>query len=365
MLSLGAHFARKYLETATENFECLSESIAGRARGTAGPSPLVWTVKGGCLVAAILYLVPTVNLHRLLPALLQARWALAAIFLFHFVQLAFSSAAWQMQFPGRRLWWTCSRIRWIREGAGSLLPIGALSAAALGSKLLSRYGISGACAAASLAVDLAAETTGQLLFLIAGVALIPTGRMSGHGELWLATLLLCVTGICVTFVLAQRMGLCRLIDRVAARVDARWRKSMREATERFHDALMILHARRERLGKAVMLHTTSWGLGAVEVWIAFHALDHAISWRAAFVVESIGMAARSAGFAIPGALGVQETGFAFASSLFGISPELAIACSFLTRGRELLVAATSLVLWGREELHVRDHQVVKLTGEPG
>jgi putative membrane protein len=353
------------LEAATKNIERLSESGAGRARGTAGSSLLIWTVKGACILAAILYLVLTVNLHQVLPALLQARWALAAIFLFHFLQLAFSSAAWQMQFPGRRLWWTCSRIRWIREGAGSLLPIGALGAAALGSKLLCRYGISGASATASLAADLAAETTGQLLFLIAGVALIPTGRMSGHGELWLATLLLCFAGICVTVVLAQRMGLSRLIDLVASRLGARWRKSAVEATQRFHDALMILHARRERLGKAVMLHSTSWGLGAVEVWIAFHALDHAISWRAAFVVESIGMAARSAGFAIPGALGVQETGFAFAGGLFGISPELAIACSFLTRGRELLVAATSLVLWGREELRVRDYRVVKLTGEAG
>jgi putative membrane protein len=312
----------------------------------------------------MLYLVLTVNLHRVLPALLQARWALAAVFSFHFLQVAFSSAAWRMQFPGCQLWWTCWRIRWIREGAGALLPVGALSAAALGSRLLSCYGISGANATASLAVDLAAETTGQLLFLIAGVALIPIGRMSRHGELWLATLLLCVTAICVMGILGQRMGLVRLIDLVAARVGARWGKSVVEATERFHDALMMLHARRARLGTAVLLHSTSWGLGAVEVWIAFHALAHAISWRAAFVVESIGMGARSAGFAIPGALGVQETGFAFAGGLFGISPELAIGCSLLTRGRELLVAATSLVLWGREELRGHDCQAVKLTREP-
>lgn len=337
-------------DPATENIEQLSEPLAGRiqGRGAARASPLIWIVKAACVLAAIAYFALTVNLRQLLPALLQARSALVALFLFHFFQLAFSSAAWQMQFPGRRLWWTCLRIRWIREGTGSLLPIGAISAAALGSKLLSRYGISCATATASLAVDLAAEATGQLIFLLCGVALLPIGRMTGQTDIWVGTLLLSTAGICASFIIAQRIGLFRLIDLVAARMGTRWPKIAFAATEKFHDALMTVHARRERIGKAVMLHSISWGLGAIEVWVAFHGLHHAISWRSAFVVESIGMAARSAGFLIPGAIGVQEAGFVFAGRLFGIPPELAVACSILTRGRELLVAATSLIVLGRE-----------------
>jgi putative membrane protein len=350
-----------------ENIEQLSECRPGHARERRAPRKraLIWTVKGACVLAAVLYLALTVNFRQVLPALLQARWALIAIFLFHFVQLAFSSAAWQMQFPGRWLWWICLRIRWIREGAGSLLPVGTLSAAALASKLLCRYGIGCASATASVAADLAAETTGQLVFLIFGVALIPSGRMTGHGELWLATLLLSVAGICVGFVMAQRMGLFRLIDLFATRLGPSRRKGALATTEKFHDALMTLHARRGRLGKAVILHSISWALGTIEVWVAFHGLSHAISWRSAFVVESIGMAARSAGFAIPGAVGVQETGFVFAGGLFGISPELAIACSLLTRGRELLVAASSLVVLGREELRGGDYPMASLRRESG
>jgi len=335
-----------------ENIEQLAEPPAGRkqGRGAARATPLMWIVKAAAALAAIAYFALTVNLRQLLPALLHARSAFVTIFLFHFFQLAFSSAAWQMQFPGRRLWWTCLRVRWIREGTGSLLPIGTLSAAALGAKLLSRYGISYATATASLLVDLAAETSGLLVFLLCGVVLLPPGRMTGQAEIWLGALLLSITAICASFIITQRAGLFRLIDLMIARMGSRWPKIAFAAMEKFHDALMTVRLRRDRTRRAVMLHSVSWSLGAIEVWLAFHGLHHAVSWRAAFVVDSVGMAARSAGFLIPGAIGVQEAGFAFAGSLFGIQPELAVACSVLTRGRELLVAATSLVILGREEV---------------
>lgn len=37
------------------------------------------------------------------------------------------------------------------------------------------------------------------------------------------------------------------------------------------------------------------------------------------------MAVRSAGFAVPGALGVQEGGFILVGGLFGVGPDLALA----------------------------------------
>jgi putative membrane protein len=337
-----------------ENIGHLSGSLAERVQPTrkSRVSPLTWIVRGSCALAAIACLARTVDLQEVLPKLLEVWWAVFAIFLFHFLQVALMAAAWQSLFPGRRLWWACFKIRWIREGTGSLLPVGALSAAALGSKLLSRYGVSGATATASLAVDLSAETAGQLVFLICGIALLPIGAMTGQSKFWLWALVLGVTGMCAAFVVAQRVGLFRLLDLIVERLRTRWPRLSLGATCNFHEALMNLHAQRQRLAKAVILHSLSWGLGTAEVWLALHGLDHVISWRSAFVLESIGMAARSAGFAIPGGLGAQEAGFVFAGSLVGIPPELAVACSLLTRGRELLVAATSLVVLGREELRV-------------
>jgi len=69
----------------------------------------------------------------------------------------------------------------------------------------------------------------------------------------------------------------------------------------------------------------------------------------ALVIESLGMAARSAGFVVPGALGVQETGFILVCGLFDIHPDTAIALSMVKRARELLVGIPGLVAWQLSE----------------
>lgn len=57
------------------------------------------------------------------------------------------------------------------------------------------------------------------------------------------------------------------------------------------------------------------------------------------------MAVRSAGFAVPGALGVQEGGFILVGGLFGVGPDLALALSMVKRLRELIVGCSGLLLW--------------------
>jgi uncharacterized membrane protein YbhN (UPF0104 family) len=65
----------------------------------------------------------------------------------------------------------------------------------------------------------------------------------------------------------------------------------------------------------------------------------------AVVIESLGMAARSVGFAIPGALGVQEAGFILVAGVFGIPADTAIALSMVKRVRELTFGAAGLLAW--------------------
>jgi hypothetical protein len=65
----------------------------------------------------------------------------------------------------------------------------------------------------------------------------------------------------------------------------------------------------------------------------------------AFAVESLGMAARSAGFAVPGALGLQEGGFALAAIAVGLPPGPALALSLVKRLREITVGIIGLTLW--------------------
>ena len=68
----------------------------------------------------------------------------------------------------------------------------------------------------------------------------------------------------------------------------------------------------------------------------------------ALVVETLGMAARSAGFAVPGALVVQEAGFMLAAGAAGLPPSLGLGLSLVKRIREIVVGLGGLALWRLE-----------------
>ena len=75
------------------------------------------------------------------------------------------------------------------------------------------------------------------------------------------------------------------------------------------------------------------------------ALGVEVGPAAAFIIESLAMAARSAGFAVPGSVGVQEGGFVLAGSLFGLDAETGLSLSILKRLRELVVGSAALLAW--------------------
>jgi uncharacterized membrane protein YbhN (UPF0104 family) len=99
------------------------------------------------------------------------------------------------------------------------------------------------------------------------------------------------------------------------------------------------------LFRAFSLHLIAWALGTLETWAVLWALGLQPDFSTALVIESLGMAARSAGFVVPGALGVQEAGFILVCGLFQIHADLAIALSMAKRVRELSVGIPGLVAW--------------------
>ena len=54
---------------------------------------------------------------------------------------------------------------------------------------------------------------------------------------------------------------------------------------------------------------------------------------------------KSAGFAVPGALGVQEGAYIIAGGIFGLSPEVGIAVSLIKRLRDILLGLPALAAW--------------------
>jgi uncharacterized membrane protein YbhN (UPF0104 family) len=86
-------------------------------------------------------------------------------------------------------------------------------------------------------------------------------------------------------------------------------------------------------------------LGGVEVCLALHFLGHDVDARAGLVIESLGQAAKAVGFAVPGALGIQEGGYVAVCAIFGLPAELAIALSIVKRMREFILGVPALCAW--------------------
>lgn len=282
----------------------------------------------------------------------QAGWAIPATVILHAVQLWLSAAAWRLTIgkPAVTL-----RIRWIRESVNSLLPVAQLGGNLVGIRLLMQRGVSGALAGAGTTIDLTIEAMTQFLFTLAGIATL--GAMNGgainggaaqsipHWGAWLDGGLALMAAGLVGFVLAQRAGLMRLVEAMASRLARVFPSLSVEGVRGLHTELMRLQQDRGALLCATSLHLLAWSLGVAETWIALAAMGIETSAAQALVIESLGMAVRSAGFAVPGALGIQEAGFILVCGLFGIPADQGIALSMLKRMRELVIGVPGLIAW--------------------
>lgn len=252
----------------------------------------------------------------------QALWLLPALIGLHLGQLLLSALAWRAlllrdKLPSVLAFW---RLRVVREGIDSMLPVAQVGGEIVGARLLSGLGVVSALAGASVVVDVTIELLAQVLFLAAGLvglAALP-GQSGGAGAArsW-AWLLPGVGGTAVLLVLAQRFGVLRGIELLAGAV-ARQFPGLAGNLAGLQGQAMAIYARRGALLRSTALHGVAWLLGTVETWAVLHALGLGVSPAQALVVESLGMAARSAGFALPAAIGVQEGGFILAVAAAGL-----------------------------------------------
>jgi putative membrane protein len=269
--------------------------------------------------------------------------ALPAAIAVHTAQLALSGLAWGVLLPAWLPVWQLFRARWLREAVNSLLPTASLGGAVAGARLLTRDGrIDAATAGAAAAADITGEAIAQILFLLCGLGLAASVKHAPLSPLWLAAALappLCIVGALVG---AQALGVAGWIESTAARLlPARLAAHLAG----LQTSLAAIYHQRGRVAADIALNFAGWSLGAAEVWLLLRPLHQDVSWRQAYAIESLGVVARSLGFAVPGGLAAQETGFVLACALFGIPHGAGLALSLLKRARELMVGVAGVLYW--------------------
>jgi putative membrane protein len=305
---------------------------------------LAWLVGLGLIAG----LIAANDVDQVAAAVALAGWSIGLIGLAHLGTLLADTLGWRAllrppQQPPLRLMVVQ---RWIGSSVNGLLPVAQIGGEFVRARLLTRAGISGPVAGASVVVDVTTGLVTQVVFVLLGIGLYLAVQ---GGAVWLlqasagiATFGLLLLG----FGLLQRRGLFLRLARILEQTTRgrAWQGLVgsaaaldREIVARYHD--------RTRLATCAAWRLLGWLWGSTEVWLAFWLLGHPVGVAEAVILESLGQTMRSIGFMLPGGLGAQEGGIVAGGLMLGIGPDLALAIALIKRARELAYGVPGLVAW--------------------
>lgn len=280
-------------------------------------------------------------------AVASASWGILVLAAFHLLPLTCSALGWRAVL---RHTWRGSLgyflfARWVREHVAHLLPVLQVGGEVVGARLLTFRGLAPGIAGGSVVVDLTLEAATQLLFTLLGVMmlLVIGNQLDLAG--WMLFGLFIATALVAAFLLAQHRGLFLRIEHLLEQAAKRNPRFSLGRIDNLHETILALYRDRTNVLASSCYHFLCWVLGAGEVWLALYFMGHPITLPEALMLESLGEALRSAAFAIPGQLGVQEGGYMLLGKLVGLSPELGLALSLVKRVRALLLGLPALLVW--------------------
>ena len=307
-----------------------------------------WLLTAGLLL--FLALLVSQGLPAILSTLAAAGWGLLAVTAFHLIPLLIDAVAIRVLYrhgQTRHGLLDAVLTRWIGESANSLMPAGQLGGPVFMARYLAQRGLPMPQSAAVITVSTTLQTFAQILFALLGVLLLGV-RAGGVSEHALRTLALIASGFLalqiVGFYYLQRRGFFSKLLRLVTRLAGSQKLSGLTAQAQAIDA--AVHETYTRNGPVAMSFLASllgWLIGAGEVYLILFYMGHPVNWVMALLLESLGQAVRGAAFAVPGALGVQETGYVLLAPLAGLTPDVALALSLAKRVRELLLGLPGLL----------------------
>jgi hypothetical protein len=256
-------------------------------------------------LAVTAWLVVHFGAGAVVRSLLAVGWAgFAAVCLIQLALIAVMGIAWRVLLPQTRSWvpmWG----RLVRDSVAEVLPLSQVGGYVAGARAVVFAGLTGTIAAASTIVDVTLEFVAQLAYTALALLLLIDLRPGAALALPAGIGLAAAAVLAVLFLVVQWHGF-GLFDRFAL---------------------------------------ACWIASAAEVWLALRCAGRPLSFAAVLVIEGLLYAIRTAAFAIPNAVGVQEAGYVLLGALFGLTPEMALALSLLKRARDFTIGLPALAVW--------------------
>jgi len=324
----------------------LNESIGRRVAGGAGKVGLIL-----CGFGIMTALVFSVDVSALWRDLMMVGFGLTFILALHAVVIAIDGMSWRTLLPKRDaatfplLVWA----RWVRESTNLLLPVAQVGGEVAGVRLLTLNGVSLRIASASVILDKLSEGMSQLIFAMLGLGILIAAHGTSDLALGIASALAIISIAIIGIVAVQRAGGFAGVERWLFSVCTRIHPNARDALASVVETIRST-GRVRPFALSVSQHLTAWCIGSGETWLALRFMGHPISVPTALAIESLGSVITAAGFIVPGAIGVQESGYMAIGAALGLPAELGLAMSLVKRARQILLGLPALASWQASEL---------------
>ncbi len=299
-------------------------------------------------VAGIAGLVAWNGVAQIWGLLEAGGWALLLVPVFHILPIAATTLGWRSLLLSQghsQPLWRLGWYRWLSDAINALLPVAQVGGEVVRGRLMIGQGQSGALAAAAIIVDLTLGLVTLVVFILGGLVLTIGGDRAAPLEgvlVGTALFSLMIAG----FYWVQRSDiLLRLAWFMERQVGGGAWAQLSGGTATLGYELAALYAQPWVLARSSVWRLLAWVAGAMEMWLAVVLLGHSIGLRQAIIFEAVSQAFRNAGFAVPGALGVQEGGMIVAGSLVGLPPDLALSVSLVKRMRDMVLGLPAITIW--------------------
>ncbi len=309
-------------------------------------------MKLGVLIAAVLGLalatavIGYFGFGQVLHALAAIGWhSFAALLAYSALPILILGSAWfvltdqPLSRFGVFIW-----ARMVRDAAAEHLPLSQFGGFVIGARAAILHGVGATEAFATTVVDATAELLAQIAFIGVGVTvlILRLGAKSTHDSLvWASVIGLVLLAVGAgAFILLQQNS-SKLLEKLAER----FLPSSVAHASAVAKAMNALYDQPGRIAAAAALHLAAWIASATGSWIALRLTGVELGLADVLAIESLLGAVRSAAFAAPMAIGVQEAGYALVGPLFGLQPDMALALSLIKRARDLAIGLPALLIW--------------------
>jgi len=317
--------------------------LNGRLRRYLG-ALVAWMIGLGLVVALIIHQDDV----DLLSALMVTGWWFPIFFISYAGTLLLDSAGWRAVIGGAKSFSLIPLAlrRWVGVSINSLLPVAQIGGEVARAHLLHRLGTSGHAAAASVIVDLTVGLLMQVSFALVGLGLLLMVMDHAGNLIPLGTGLAVFGGLILVFAALQRGGLITSPVKLLGRFvkGPMWHQLVDNAGN-LEQQVRSTYREKGRVFVCACWRFLGWLWPSLEFWLVFWLLGHPINLAEAIILEAIGQIVKTAGFGIPGGLGVQEGGVMLAASWLAIPTDLALVAMLIRRIRDLTCGVIGLFVW--------------------